>query len=219
MIAQRQASAAVGNLAGPAGRPRYGQTRENYQEPRPAASPTIRVDPQGTSDGDRILDAVGSSRDGRSQATSETRAPYPHDGLARQNSTVAQIARPRGPAPGEPVPQAAPRTSVETAFQPTATGFESAPIPTPVALGHITNWARHAVAGVLAGSFALAADHMAERAQAPSCFRTMRIRRSPRDEEGSVIRAYSRTSRKTSAQSHTPSLIGIGSQPSKRVRP
>lgn len=142
MLAARQAAAAptMGNLAGPNGRPQPSQAPRG-EAPKPMAAPRTQVDSHGAPEGVQALGVVG-----RSSGQSET---------AGNSSYTAPAPARRAAAPGEPVPQAAPRTAVDSVGQAPPEGMREAPDPAGSGI-IVPEWVRTGVIGILAGTFGIA---------------------------------------------------------------
>jgi hypothetical protein len=169
MLAARQATASptMGNLAGPNGKPPVSHVSRDVEPPKPLASPTTRVEAHGSAQGVDVLGgsaprSSGGSSGGTAPAPSVSRnaAPAASTAAIPAHATVAQATAPRpasrGPAPGEPVPQAAPRTGVESAAQAPQAGVQMAPDPQQPSGFIVPQWVRAAVIGVLGGTFGVA---------------------------------------------------------------
>ncbi|UEM20592.1 peptidoglycan-binding protein [Skermanella mucosa] len=138
MLAARQAATAptMGNLAGPNGRPQPSQAPRG-EAPKPVAAPRTQVDSHGTPEGVQALGVVGQS------------------GTAGNSSYTAPAPVRRAAAPGEPVPQAAPRTAVDSIGQAPPEGMREAPDPATSGIT-VPEWVRTGVIGILAAAFGIA---------------------------------------------------------------
>jgi hypothetical protein len=166
----------MGNLAGLGGKPQPSQTRRDVEPPKPLASPTTRVDSHGSEQGVQALGVIGHSG-GHSGGRSEDRSagqssgrpeishpattrpePAPRTGSSASASEPAAAPRAtvaRAAAPGEPVPQAAPRTRVDSVGQAAPEGMREAPDPAETGLT-APAWVRSLIIGVLGSAFGLA---------------------------------------------------------------
>jgi hypothetical protein len=143
MLAERQSAASptMGNLAGPGGRPQPSKVNRDAEAPKPTAAPRMGVDTHGSPEGEQALGVfgghapTGASRD-----------------RARDGSTGSAA---RGVSSGEPVPQAAPRTRVDSVGQPPPDGMTEMADPAESGIT-VPPWVRTGVIGVLGASFAFA---------------------------------------------------------------
>ena len=166
MLAERQSTtqSTMGNLAGPGGKPQPSQIRRDVEPPKPLASPTTRVDAHGSEQGVQALGVIGHSG-GISGGQSGGRPEISHSATSRtepgsrasSNEPVAapRTAVARAAAPGEPVPQAAPRTHVDAVGQAAPEGMREAPDPAETGLT-APAWVRSLIIGVLGSAFGLA---------------------------------------------------------------
>jgi peptidoglycan hydrolase-like protein with peptidoglycan-binding domain len=166
MLAARQSTAqsTMGNLAGPNGKPQPSQTTRNVEPPKPLASPTTRVDTHGSETGVQALGVIGQSG-GQSGTRSTERSAAPAPSAARSEpaprvssnepAAAPRAAVARGAAPGEPVPQAAPRTRVDSIGQAPPDGMREAPDPAETGLT-APAWVRSLIIAVLGGAFGFA---------------------------------------------------------------
>jgi peptidoglycan hydrolase-like protein with peptidoglycan-binding domain len=170
MLAARQSTtqSTMGNLAGPTGKPQPSQVNRNIEPPKPLASPTTRVDTHGSETGVQALGVIGQSvgqSGGHSSGRPAERSAAPAPSTARSepaprtsSNEPASAPRPsvaRGAAPGEPVPQAAPRTRVDSMGQAAPEGMREAPDPAETGLT-APAWVRSLIITVLGGAFAFA---------------------------------------------------------------
>jgi peptidoglycan hydrolase-like protein with peptidoglycan-binding domain len=170
MLAARQSTtqSTMGNLAGPNGKPQPSQTNRNVEPPKPLASPTTRVDTHGSETGVQALGVIGQSvgqSGGHSSGRPAERSAAPAPSTARSepaprtsSNEPASAPRPsvaRGAAPGEPVPQAAPRTRVDSMGQAAPEGMREAPDPAETGLT-APAWVRSLIIAVLGGAFGFA---------------------------------------------------------------
>ena len=173
MLAARQSAASptMGNLAGPNGKPPVSHVSRDVEPPKPLASPTTRVEAHGSAQG---MDVLGGSVPRSSGGSSGSTAPAPsvprnvpaasvaaipaHATIAQTTAPHVTAPRPaaRGPAPCEPVPQAAPRASVDSTAQAPQAGVRMAPDPAQPSGFIVPQWVRAAVIGVLGGTFGVA---------------------------------------------------------------
>lgn len=172
MLAARQSAAqpTMGNLAGPGGKPQPAQVNRNVEPPKPQASPTTRVEAHGSETGVQALGVIGHSAGPSSSEGSRERSATPP--AARSESAPApRPSASRGPAPGEPVPQAAPRTRVDSVGQTAPEGMREAPDPAETGLT-APAWVRSAVIAVLVGAFGFAGFTFWRSGRRPSRSRT-----------------------------------------------
>jgi peptidoglycan hydrolase-like protein with peptidoglycan-binding domain len=165
MLAARQSSAqpTVGNLAGPGGKPQPSQINRNVEPPKPLASPTTRVEAHGSETGVQAMGVIGHSASPSSSEGPRERSPAPSTARLEpaprtshsESATAPRASVARGPAPGEPVPQAAPRTRVDAVGQATPEGMREAPDPAQTGLT-APAWVRSAVIAVLGGALGFA---------------------------------------------------------------
>jgi peptidoglycan hydrolase-like protein with peptidoglycan-binding domain len=174
MLAARQSTtqSTMGNLAGPNGKPQPSQINRNVEPPKPLASPTTRVDTHGSETGVQALGVIGQSVNqsasqsgGHSSGRSAERSAAPAPSAARSEpaprvSSNEPVSAPRpsvsrGAAPGEPVPQAAPRTRVDSIGQAAPEGMREAPDPAETGLT-APAWVRSLLIAVLGGAFGFA---------------------------------------------------------------
>jgi hypothetical protein len=172
MLAERQSTtqSTMGNLAGPGGKPQPSQTRRDVEPPKPLASPTTRVDSHGSEQGVQALGVIGHSggrSEGHSAGQSSGRPEISYPATTRPEparSTGSSASEPaaspratvaRAAAPGEPVPQAAPRTRVDSVGQAAPEGMREAPDPAETGLT-APAWVRSLIIGVLGSAFGLA---------------------------------------------------------------
>ena len=172
MLAARQSTtqSTMGNLAGPTGKPQPSQVNRNIEPPKPLASPTTRVDTHGSDTGVQALGVIGHSvaqsagqSGGHSTERSAAPAPFaahsqpaPRPSASTSETTPApRIPAARGPAPGEPVPQAAPQTRVDSVGQAAPEGMREAPDPAGTGLT-APAWVRSLIIAVLGGAFGFA---------------------------------------------------------------
>jgi peptidoglycan hydrolase-like protein with peptidoglycan-binding domain len=169
MLAARQSAApsSMGNLAGPNGKPQPSQVNRNVEPPKPLASPTTRVDTHGSDTGVQALGVIGhsvSQSAGQSGGHSAERSaappaahsePAPHRASISEPTAAPRASVARGPAPGEPVPQAAPRTRVDSMGQAAPEGMREAPDPAETGLT-APAWVRSLLIAVLGGAFGFA---------------------------------------------------------------
>jgi peptidoglycan hydrolase-like protein with peptidoglycan-binding domain len=173
MLAARQSAApsSMGNLAGPNGKPQPSQVNRNVEPPKPLASPTTRVDTHGSDTGVQALGVIGHSASqsagqsgGHSGGHSAERSapppaahsePAPHHASISEPAAAPRASVTRGAAPGEPVPQAAPRTRVDSMSQAAPEGMREAPDPAETGLT-APAWVRSLLIAVLGGAFGFA---------------------------------------------------------------
>jgi peptidoglycan hydrolase-like protein with peptidoglycan-binding domain len=177
MLAARQTTAqpTMGNLAGPGGKPQPSQINRNVEPPKPLASPTTRVEAHGSESGVQALGVIGHSAGPSSSGPSSSEGPRERSATPpAARSEAAPAPRPstsRGPAPGEPVPQAAPRTRVDSVGQAAPEGMREAPDPAETGLT-APAWVRSAVIAILAGAFGFAGFTFWRSGRRPSRSRT-----------------------------------------------
>jgi peptidoglycan hydrolase-like protein with peptidoglycan-binding domain len=170
MLAARQSTtqSTMGNLAGPNGKPQPSQTNRNVEPPKPLASPTTRVDTHGSETGVQAMGVIGQSggqsgshSSGRSAersaapAPSTTRSEPAPRASSNEPAAAPRASVARSAAPGEPVPQAAPRTHVDSVGQAAPEGMREAPDPAETGLT-APAWVRSLLIAVLGGAFGFA---------------------------------------------------------------